>query len=174
MNEPKLTVGILFAPKIEFELQNEFVCNGLTVSGVQTVEYIHLHEKQSLNDLVEGGSSKVPPGGIWGYFSGTINYSTSYFSLPKMKKLIFLNWKMLLLVSIFTGNEKKISVLKGSLKIIAEDEKLTAINVISVEDYLTSVISSEMSATASLELLKAHAVISRSWVLKPIIPAPNP
>ena len=46
-----------------------------------------------------------------------------------------------------------------------ENGKLTGINVIHVEDYLTSVISSEMSATASLELLKAHAVISRSWLL---------
>ena len=53
----------------------------------------------------------------------------------------------------------------GALKIITENNKLTAINVIHVEDYLTSVISSEMSATASLELLKAHAVISRSWLL---------
>jgi SpoIID/LytB domain protein len=46
-----------------------------------------------------------------------------------------------------------------------EDDEITAINVISTERYLTSVISSEMSATASLELLKAHAVISRSWLL---------
>lgn len=45
----------------------------------------------------------------------------------------------------------------------------TAINHIGVEDYLTSVISSEMSPTASLEFLKAHAVISRSWVLRPIL-----
>lgn len=63
---------------------------------------------------------------------------------------------------------------KGSLKIIVEDEKLTAINIISIEEYLTSVISSEMSATASLELLKAHAVISRSWVLAPKTLAPQP
>lgn len=45
----------------------------------------------------------------------------------------------------------------------------TAINIIDVEDYLTSVITSEMSATSSAELLKAHAVISRSWVLRPIL-----
>ena len=56
----------------------------------------------------------------------------------------------------------------GALKIIVENGKLTGINVIHVEDYLTSVISSEMSATASLELLKAHAVISRSWLLAQI------
>ncbi|MDR3653892.1 MAG: SpoIID/LytB domain-containing protein [Paludibacter sp.] len=58
---------------------------------------------------------------------------------------------------------------KGELEFIIKDFRLTAINLITVEDYLTSVISSEMSATASLELLKAHAVISRSWLLNPII-----
>lgn len=56
----------------------------------------------------------------------------------------------------------------GALKIIVEDGRLTAINVVGVEDYLLSVISSEMSATASEEFLKAHAVISRSWVMAQI------
>ena len=60
---------------------------------------------------------------------------------------------------------KEVQRFKGELKIIVEDDRLTAINIIPIEDYLTSVISSEMSATASLELLKAHAVISRSWLL---------
>lgn len=49
----------------------------------------------------------------------------------------------------------------------------TAINVLDVEDYLSSVITSEMSATSSPELLKAHAVISRSWVLRPIVGVPQ-
>ena len=53
----------------------------------------------------------------------------------------------------------------GSLKFIAEGDKVTAINRVGIEDYLLSVISSEMRADASLEFLKAHAVISRSWVL---------
>ncbi|OQY04466.1 MAG: amidase [Bacteroidetes bacterium 4572_117] len=57
---------------------------------------------------------------------------------------------------------------KGGLKLLIEDEKITAINILSVEDYLISVISSEMSATSSMELLKAHAVISRSWLLAQI------
>ena len=56
----------------------------------------------------------------------------------------------------------------GALKIIVEDGRLTAVNVVGVEDYLLSVISSEMSATASEEFLKAHAVISRSWVMAQI------
>lgn len=54
---------------------------------------------------------------------------------------------------------------EGNLIIIVEPTMLTAINLVPLESYLTSVISSEMSAKASEELLKAHAVISRSWLL---------
>lgn len=55
---------------------------------------------------------------------------------------------------------------KGSLEVMrAKNGELTAVNVLDIEDYLQSVISSEMSATSHLELLKAHAVISRSWAL---------
>lgn len=46
---------------------------------------------------------------------------------------------------------------------------ITAINIISLEDYLKSVISSEMSSTSSEELLKAHAIISRSWLLSQVL-----
>ena len=53
----------------------------------------------------------------------------------------------------------------GALQLLDLPEGRVAVNVVPVEDYLTSVISSEMSAKASLELLKAHAVISRSWVM---------
>lgn len=56
----------------------------------------------------------------------------------------------------------------GTLKFIVENEKITAVNIIGVEDYLLSVISSEMKASATLEFLKAHAVISRSWVMSQI------
>ncbi len=59
-------------------------------------------------------------------------------------------------------------VFKGSLKLIIEDNMITAVNILSVEDYLISVISSEMRATSSEEFLKAHAVISRSWLLAQI------
>ena len=56
----------------------------------------------------------------------------------------------------------------GSLKFIVEKNQVVAVNVVGVEDYLLSVISSEMKASAGLEFLKAHAVISRSWVLSQI------
>jgi hypothetical protein len=68
----------------------------------------------------------------------------------------------------FHWERKEDQEFKGELKIIRENGKLTAINVISLEDYLESVISSEMAATSSLELLKAHAVISRSWLMAQI------
>jgi len=57
----------------------------------------------------------------------------------------------------------------GSIKIICENGHITLVNILPVEDYLLSVISSEMSATASAELLKAHAVISRGWLLAQIV-----
>jgi SpoIID/LytB domain protein len=65
----------------------------------------------------------------------------------------------------FHWERKEDQEFKGELKIIRAENKLVAINIIPVEDYLISVISSEMSATSSIELLKAHAIISRSWLL---------
>jgi SpoIID/LytB domain protein len=68
----------------------------------------------------------------------------------------------------FHWERKENQSFRGSVMFIVENSKVTAINILGVEEYLTSVISSEMSATASLELLKAHAVISRSWLLAQI------
>ncbi len=65
----------------------------------------------------------------------------------------------------FHWERKEIQRFKGTLKLLSEKNEVTAINILPIEDYLTSVISSEMSARSSLELLKAHAVISRSWLL---------
>ena len=65
----------------------------------------------------------------------------------------------------FHWERKEVQKFAGSLKVIVEKDRLTAINIVGVEDYLLSVISSEMSASASEEFLKAHAVISRSWLM---------
>lgn len=65
----------------------------------------------------------------------------------------------------FHWERKEDQVFKGGLNFVCDGDKIHAINALSVEDYLMSVISSEMSATSSMELLKAHAVISRSWLL---------
>lgn len=69
----------------------------------------------------------------------------------------------------FHWQRQEDQVFAGDLKIIVDGKKLRAINIVGVEDYLLSVISSEMSATASEEFLKAHAVISRSWVMARIM-----
>ncbi len=65
----------------------------------------------------------------------------------------------------FHWNRQETQLFPDDLKIIVVDGKLTAINCVGIENYLVSVISSEMSATSSEELLKAHCIISRSWIL---------
>ena len=66
----------------------------------------------------------------------------------------------------FHWERKEEQLFAGALKIIVDGDKLTAVNMIGIEDYLVSVISSEMKPTAPIEFLKAHAVISRSWVMR--------
>jgi SpoIID/LytB domain protein len=67
----------------------------------------------------------------------------------------------------FHWERKERQVFRGALRIVKRDAGLTVINDVSLEEYVTSVISSEMSASCPLELLKAHAVISRSWLWFP-------
>ncbi|HHT23722.1 MAG TPA: SpoIID/LytB domain-containing protein [Bacteroidales bacterium] len=148
--EPKLTVGIMFEPEINFSLLGKYTYEGQTVLGIQHVAYAN--GKIAWNGKLYDELLFTPQ-----------DEKTDAFELIDVTIGIEFHWE-----------RKENQRFTGALKIIVENEKLTAINVISVEDYLTSVISSEMSATASLELLKAHAVISRSWVLSPKIPAPHP
>ena len=141
MKEPKVHVGILFEPQIEFILLNPYRINDMEISGKQVVTYNEgriLWNGRLYDELL------FEP----------VNEATDAFELLDVTIGINFHWE-----------RKEDQRFLGSLKIIVENKKLTGINVIHVEDYLTSVISSEMSATASLELLKAHAVISRSWLL---------
>lgn len=95
-------------------------------------------------------------------------YDELYFEAPNPSTAFAQESFMLAGVTIgkqFHWQRKENLVFAGALKIIVDRGNLLAINVIGVEDYLLSVISSEMSANCSLELLKAHAVISRSWVM---------
>jgi stage II sporulation protein D len=68
----------------------------------------------------------------------------------------------------FHWQRQEDQVFVGKLKLYSEGENITLVNILSLEDYLESVISSEMKATASPDLLKAHAVISRSWLIAQI------
>ena len=83
-----------------------------------------------------------------------IDYSTASFDLFDVSIGIRFHWE-----------RKEQQRFRGTLKFIVLDNVIQAINILPLEDYLTSVISSEMNARSSLELLKAHAVISRSWLL---------
>lgn len=144
MKEPKVQVGILSEPQIEFILLNSYHIKGKEIAGRQVVTYVdgqirwqgHLYDELLFEPMHEESDA---------------------FELLNVTIGINFHWE-----------RKEDQRFMGALKIIVENEKLTGINVIHVEDYLTSVISSEMSATASLELLKAHAVISRSWLLAQI------
>ena len=142
MQEPVITVGILSGKEIGFSFPKEFISSdGIAISGIQQAVYrkgkICWQEKE------------------YDELSFTPQQDTSsFFELQDVTIGINFHWE-----------RKEVQRFKGELKIIVEDDRLTAINIIPIEDYLTSVISSEMSATASLELLKAHAVISRSWLL---------
>jgi stage II sporulation protein D len=67
----------------------------------------------------------------------------------------------------FHWERKERQVFRGALRIVRRESGLTLINDVPLEEYVTSVISSEMSASCPPELLKAHAVISRSWLKAP-------
>lgn len=142
MTEPQITVGILSGKEIEFSFPERYVSSdGTESSGIQKVVYRNGKICWQGKEYTE--LSFTP-----------LQDPHSFFELKDVTIGINFHWE-----------RKELQRFKGELKLIIEEDKLTAINVIFIEEYLTSVISSEMSATASLELLKAHAVISRSWLL---------
>lgn len=149
MKEPKVQVGILFEPQIEFVLLSPYHMGETEVSGRQVATYDEgriLWNGRLYDELLFEPQHE----------------QTGAFELLDVTIGINFHWE-----------HKEDQRFPGALRIIVENGKLTGINVVHVEDYLTSVISSEMSATASLELLKAHAVISRSWLLAGLSPAPT-
>ena len=141
MKEPKVHVGILSGQKIEFTLLNTYRMNGAEVSGKQTA-------------LFDDGKILWRNHHYEELLFEPLYEATDSFELQDVTIGINFHWE-----------RKENQRFQGALKIIIENNTLTGINRVNVEDYLVSVISSEMSANASLELLKAHAVISRSWLL---------
>ena len=152
MTEPQIAVGILSGKEIRFSFPRKFISSdGMAVSGIQQAVYRRgkvCWQEKEYDELSFSPRQDIT-------FQ---QKASSFFELQDVTIGINFHWE-----------RKEVQRFKGELKIIVEDEKLTAVNIISIEDYLTSVISSEMSATASLELLKAHAVISRSWLLNKLV-----
>ena len=103
-------------------------------------------------------------------------YDELYFDAPTLSTMFAEPSFVLHNVTIgvdFHWERQEMQKFAGALKIIVSKGKLVAVNVIGVEDYLLSVISSEMSATSDYEFLKAHAVISRSWVMAQLFSSKN-
>lgn len=145
MNEPHLRVGIMYQPELIFRLNKTYLLapNGVPFEGIHKVNFrdgkIWLNDEPTDEDIL---------------IFEPVRYHEASFELNDVTIGIQFHWE-----------RKEDQTFKGSLEIRIEDNMLTAINILPLEDYLTSVISSEMSATSNLELLKAHAVISRSWLL---------
>ncbi|MCU7493287.1 MAG: SpoIID/LytB domain-containing protein [Ignavibacteria bacterium] len=148
MTEPTVSVGILTAEKISFDLYGDFSSFGFknTFSGRYTASL----EDDIIVIEAEKETYKV---------TGEISFSPNDFRSES-----FLIREVVIGVK-FHWEQKENQRFAGQLKLIKEGDKITAVNALPVESYLTSVISSEMSATSSLELLKAHSIISRSWLL---------
>lgn len=148
MTTPTIEVGILFSPSIRFCLNGNYTLSGTTRSYSGHFSISGTNGKYLLENGMETEEITLPA-----IFIPT-NYEENDFDLTDVVIGINFHWER-------TENQK----FKGSLKIIDETEHLTAINILTLEDYLLSVISSEMNACSPIELLKAHAVISRSWLL---------
>ena len=136
--QPMLEVGIMSAPEIVFEI----ISDG---AGPQKVTY----QEGKIN------------------YNGAL-YDELCFEAVTMSTLFaepsFVLHDVVIGVN-FHWERKVLQKFAGTLKFIVENNMITAVNVIGIEDYLLSVISSEMKSSATLEFLKAHAVISRSWVM---------
>ncbi len=138
--EPLVTVGIVSAQKIVFCLNGNYSAKGETLSGLQTVEL--------------SGGGLLWRGQQYRELRFTPQESDASFTLDDVTIGVGFHWE-----------RQERQTFCGTLRLVVEADKVVAINELPVEQYLESVISSEMSATSSPELLKAHAVISRSWLL---------
>ena len=141
-----LSVGILFAPCIKFRLNGIYRNEKQTYTGECSViknEEVLILQTSAGQQTISSGFTLTPD-----------DHEQADFDLLDVVIGIHFHWER-------TENQK----FKGALQILDEQQYLTAVNILPLEDYLLSVISSEMSATSSLELLKAHAVISRSWLI---------
>ena len=144
---PIVSVGIVSGQHIDFCLNGLYQAKGESIEGMQTVE------------LTEGGLS-------WrGQQYRELRFTPAPVGMAANGETPSFTLKDVTIGNGFHWERHEQQTFKGTLRLLAEADQVLAINELPVEQYLESVISSEMNATSSLELLKAHAVISRSWLL---------
>lgn len=143
MKEPSVTVGILSGERLAFTFNDTYLWGTTPVEGAQEVY------------LDEGRIAWN--GGRYDQLCFTPQHPDGSFCLKGVTIGVKFHWE-----------RREDQTFRGSLRLVVDEGRITAINELAIEEYLLSVISSEMSATASLELLKSHAVISRSWLLAQI------
>lgn len=136
-NEPLLKVGIIDAKQIFFSAEER----------VHAMTYI---DENKILDVLDYSTNRSEKTEINEFWTDVQPFTLEGVTIGKQ----------------FHWEQKEDQVFNGSLHVIAKEGELHAINLIPIEEYLKSVISSEMSATNNLELLKTHAIISRSWVLR--------
>ena len=148
MKEPIVSIGILSEKEIHFDLYGEFInqSDGNKFSG-------------RFKAAIEGDKIR-----IINENKGDVFPSGTTFLPDDIEAESFL-LKDVVIGRNFHWEKKENQRFRGSLKFIKENDVITAINIIPLEEYLTSVISSEMSLNSSPELLKAHAIVSRGWLL---------
>ncbi len=134
-----LSVGLLSATAVRFTLNGSFTAKGTTLSGEQEV---------SLND---GGLQWN--GQVYRQLTFTPADEASNFTMEDVVIGKDYHWE-----------RREQQTFRGTLRLVVAEDNIVCINDIDVEQYLVSVISSEMSANCSSEFLKASAVISRSWL----------
>jgi len=151
MQQPRINIGLVTGDKLKFSLLGNFY-----QLGTQNVF--------SGNFSAEIQNGKIRLQGENGEFifgSGITfqpeNFNVELFKVFGVKIGIDFHWE-----------SAKDFIYIGSLKLIIEEGKLTAVNIVPLEDYLQGVISSEMNPKSHHEFLKAHAVISRSWLMSQI------
>lgn len=149
--QPVIDVGLLTAPELRVRFNQPFSISGIRGQEGLSGDRDNISGEQvfSLQDGMVRWNGKC-----YGKIEFRPASAESTFTLHRVKIGINFHWE-----------REEDQMFSGGLTVLPTEEGLTAINSVPVEDYLLSVISSEMNGDAPEEFLKAHAVISRSWLL---------